>query len=65
MINSILDPIYDILKTFFPTDLYNQPFFNFLINCFIFAFCCYIFYICFILPIKWLFNYIIGIMHKC
>lgn len=63
--NSILDPIYNILTTFFPSALYQQPFFNFLINFFIFAFCCWFFSLCFIYPLNMLFKWFKGIIYKC
>ena len=56
MINSVLQPIYDSLMLFFPAELYQQPFFNFLINILIFSFCCLLFSICFIYPIVILFK---------
>lgn len=65
MIESVLQPIYEVLMTFFPTALYEQPFFNFLINLLIFAFCCLLFAIFFIYPIVGIFKYIRNTIRRC
>lgn len=57
-ITSIVDPIYDIIFSFFPTALLEIPFFAFLLNLFIFIYCCWIFSIFFLYPIKGAFNWI-------
>ena len=65
MIDNVLQPIYDALMMFFPNTMYEQPFFNFLINIMIFSFCCLLFSICFIYPICGLFKYIRNIIKRC
>lgn len=58
MIDSVLDPIYDIISTFFPADLLSIPFFNFITNLLVYCFCLLIMYIFFVWPIisgfKWI-----------
>lgn len=58
MSNSILDPIYNIINVFFPSELVAIPFFNFLINLLVFTFCSILFYITFIWPILTFFKWI-------
>lgn len=49
---SITDAFYNIIGSFFPSALMEIPVFNFLINLFFFAFCCWVFALFFIFPLK-------------
>lgn len=53
--SSIFDNVYNIIFTFFPSDLVSIPFFEFLINLLMFSFCSLLFAIFFIFPTVYVF----------
>lgn len=54
----IFEAVYDIIGIFFPAHLIEIPFFEFLINCLMFSFCCWLFSIFFIYPITIIFKWV-------